>query len=496
MSSVYIVIEDAKDWKPYYPSANVITVQDYLFGERSDAPSATQIINLCRGYKYLSLGYYCSLLAEARGHRVIPSVRAINDLSRKSIYSLEIEDLDDLLNKSLGKDQAKTADTFTLDIFFGKCANEQLSEVARQVFEMFTCPLLQVEFKHSGKWRIKAIRPKELTRLTEPQEDVFAAALDNFSRYVWRKKSKKLSRYDLAILYNPEEKLPPSDPKALKNFIRVGKSLGIDVELIEKRDYAQLAEYDALFIRETTAISNHTYRFAKKAESEGMVVIDDPTSIMRCTNKVYLADLLAKNKVPAPKTKILQKQDLKHLDQLMAELGLPIVLKIPDGSFSRGIVKANNPEELLQGATELLKKSDLILAQEYLYTDYDWRIGVLNKKPIFACQYFMSKGHWQIYNHGAGGAVENGDFKTFPTMEVPPQVLKTAVKAASLIGDGLYGVDMKQNANGCYVIEVNDNPNIDAGVEDLYLKDELYRVILEEFIRRLELKRNQMMATS
>jgi glutathione synthase/RimK-type ligase-like ATP-grasp enzyme len=268
------------------------------------------------------------------------------------------------------------------------------------------------------------------------------------------------------------------------------------VELIEKRDYAQLAEYDALFIRETTAISNHTYRFAKKAESEGMVVIDDPTSIMRCTNKVYLADLLAKNKVPAPKTKILQKQDLKHLDQLMAELGLPIVLKIPDGSFSRGIVKANNPEELLQGATELLKKSDLILAQEYLYTDYDWRIGVLNKKPIFACQYFMSKGHWQIYNHGAGGAVENGDFKTFPTMEVPPQVLKTAVKAASLIGDGLYGVDMKQNANGCYVIEVNDNPNIDAGVEDLYLKDELYRVILEEFIRRLELKRNQMMATS
>lgn len=490
MSSVYIVIEDAKDWKPYYPSANVITVQDYLFGDRSSAPAGTQIINLCRGYQYLSLGYYCSLLAEARGHRVIPSVRTINDLSRKAIYSLETDDMDTLLNKSLGKNQAEMADTFTLDIFFGKTAHEQLGDLARQIFETFSCPLLQVEFRHSGRWRIRTIRPKDLSKLTEPQEDRFAEALDAFSRYVWRKRSKKLSRYDLAILHNPDEKLPPSDPKALKSFVRVGKSLGIDVELIERRDYAQLAEYDALFIRETTAINNHTYRFAKKAESEGMVVLDDPTSIMRCTNKVYLADLLQKNKVPAPKTRILQKKGLKKLDQLVEELGLPIVLKIPDGSFSRGIVKVNKADDLARAAGELLKKSDLILAQEFLYTEYDWRIGVLNKKPIFACQYFMSKGHWQIYQHGPGGEVGTGGFKTYPTMEVPPQVLKVAVKAASLIGDGLYGVDLKQNQNGCFVIEVNDNPNIDSGVEDLYLKDELYRVILEEFIRRLELKRN------
>mgnify|MGYP001030199576 FL=1 len=492
MSSVYIVIEDAKDWKPYYPSANVITVQDYLFGDHSSAPPATRIINLCRGYQYLSMGYYCSLLAEARGHRVIPSVRTINDLSRKAIYSLDTEDLDELLNKSLGKDQAKMADTFTLDIFFGRTAHEQLSDLARQLFEMFSCPLLQVEFRHSGKWRIKAIRPKELTRLTEPQEDLFAEALDKFSRHVWRHRVKRRARYDLAILHNPEEKLPPSDPKALRNFIRVGKSMGISVELITRKDYATLAEYDALFIRETTAISNHTYRFAKKAESEGMVVIDDPTSIMRCTNKVYLADLLQKNRIPAPKTRILQRKDLKHLDELVAELGLPMVLKIPDGSFSRGVVKVSKASELLTAASELLKKSDLILAQEFLYTEYDWRIGVLNKKPIFACQYFMSKGHWQIYEHGPGGEVGSGGFKTFPTMEVPPQVIKTAVKAASLIGDGLYGVDLKQNGNGCYVIEVNDNPNIDSGVEDQYLKDELYRVVLEEFVRRLELRHNQL----
>ena len=39
------------------------------------------------------------------------------------------------------------------------------------------------------------------------------------------------------------------------------------------------------------------------------------------------------------------------------------------------------------------------------------------------------------------------------------------------------------------VIEVNDNPNMDAGIEDAYLQDDLYSLVLEAFGRRLELKR-------
>jgi glutathione synthase/RimK-type ligase-like ATP-grasp enzyme len=44
---------------------------------------------------------------------------------------------------------------------------------------------------------------------------------------------------------------------------------------------------------------------------------------------------------------------------------------------------------------------------------------------------------------------------------------------------------------GAFVIEVNDNPNIDAGVEDATLGDGLYRLILEEFIRRIETLRSR-----
>lgn len=70
--------------------------------------------------------------------------------------------------------------------------------------------------------------------------------------------------------------------------------------------------------------------------------------------------------------------------------------------------------------------------------------------------------------------------------DAPQNVVETAVKAANLIGDGLYGVDLKQNADGVFVIQINDNPNIERGVEDAVLKDELYRIVLRDFIRRID----------
>src|SRR5690606_6966543 len=153
----------------------------------------------------------------------------------------------------------------------------------------------------------------------------------------------------------------------------------------------------------------------------------------------------------------------EQVDSLIGELGLPMVLKIPDGSFSRGISKVEDREALGNALHGYLKQSAVVLAQAFMYTDYDWRIGVLNNRPLFACQYFMSKGHWQIYHHKDGGKTASGSARTVPIREVPPKVLRVALKAARLMGNGLYGVDLKQSGDQVVVMEVNDNPNIDAG---------------------------------
>ena len=490
MSKLFIIVERKEDWTSYYPSEDVVTAQEYLeLPIDDDTGKRVQVINLCRHYKYLRHGYYCSLLAEARGHKVIPSVRTISELARKSLYSLVLEDLDRTLDKALAAHPYGSTDGFTLTLYFGRTDIEPLQDLARQLFEAFPCPLLLVEFKRNRTWHIEGIKPGAIHKLREDQEDLFANALDNFSRQIWRKpRSRKPFRYDLAILHDPGEAFPPSDAKALKNFVRVGRSLGIDVDLIERKDYSRIAEYDALFIRETTNVADHTYRFAKKAESEGLVVMDDPVSILRCTNKVYLADLLRSHKLGMPATEILYKENPQELEKVGERLGFPLVLKIPDGCFSRGVVKVNDDSELLAAASELFERSVLLLAQEFFYTEYDWRIGVLDRQPLYACQYFMSRGHWQIYNHKADGQDVNGECRAVPLEQVPPAVLELALEAAGRIGDGLYGVDLKQAGDKVLVIEVNDNPNIDAGIEDGQLGDELYRRILQAFVQRLELK--------
>jgi len=485
MATQLIVVEDVDDWE--YPGLEcpVVCVDDYLTGQEYFKLKNVQVINLCRSYRYLSVGYYCSLLAEARRHRVIPSVKSTRDLSSKAMYSLDAVNLDEQVQKSFRRHHKDSVETvFEMDVYFGNCRYEALSDLARQIFETFPCPLLRVAFRRQDRWHITSIKPLSLHRLEKENREFFEQSIAGYLKRRWRlPKAKSPARYDLAVLHNPDDPLPPSDKRALQNFVKAGAALGVDVELIERKDYARLAEYDALFIRDTTRINHYTYRFAKRAESEGMVVIDDPQSILRCTNKVYLAELLRANRVSTPKTVIVGKADLTAAE---AALGFPMVLKVPDGSFSQGVYKAENREQLREMAGKLFKSSELILAQEFLYTEFDWRIGVLNRKPIYASQYFMSEKHWQIVNYTASGKAIEGRFKTWPVAEAPAEVVNVAVKAANLIGDGLYGVDMKQGPDGVYVIEVNDNPNIEAGVEDACLKDELYRTIMGEFVRRLE----------
>ncbi|MFL1406471.1 RimK family protein [Marinobacter sp. M1N3S26] len=495
MSRLLLVVDHARDWAPYYPSEDLLTFDQYLQFS-APANSRVRVINLCQSARYLSQGYYCSLLAEARGHHVVPSVMTLNDLGRKGLFSLQLDELDPAviqwLDGAASTGDSKGNRSVRVMTFFGHAEVPELKSVARALFERLPCPILTVEFRHrKGKgWQIESMKPAAPADLTEAQQDAFAAALDRFSSIVWRKpRTRRRYRFDLAMLVNPEEELPPSDQVALERFEKAGRKLGINVERIGRRDYMRLPEYDGLFIRETTAIDHHTYRFARRAEAEGLVVIDDPVSILRCTNKVFLADLLRTNRVPTPKTLILSKDQKDAAAQVIEQLGLPVVVKIPDGAFSRGVLKAKDEKELKEALKTLFRQSALVLAQEYLYTDYDWRIGVLGGRAIYACKYYMVKGHWQIYQHGEAKQVDSGDFDTLPTYEVPRNVIQAALSATRLIGDGLYGVDIKQSGNRVAVIEVNDNPSIDSGVEDRFLGGELYTLIMQEFLTRMEAKR-------
>lgn len=483
MAENLLLVDDVKRWRKEFPDSPAVSVNDYLTGREWTKKKRVNVINLCRDLSYQSLGYYASLLAEARGHRIIPSVSTLHDLSRKTLYGPILDDLDEIINKALLKQaQALDISRFEILLIFGQCESEALRPLARKLYEAFRIPLLRVEFSRNGRWRIRRLRPGNTSHLNPSQQVFFRQMLTTQLRQNWKEPANnKTARYDLAILHDPKNSLPPSDAKALQAFIKAGAEVGINAELITEKDFGRLLEYDALFIRETTGINHYTYRFARKAANEGMVVIDDPDSIRRCVNKIFLTELLSAHQVAIPASVILSKHELDNAETL----GYPMVLKIPDGSFSRGMVKAGNREEMEKGAAELFRHSDLILAQAYTYTDFDWRVGILNGEVLFGCRYYMSRGHWQIVNH-ADGKIRQGKWDTLPAEQLPKDVIDTALRAANLIGNGLYGVDMKQTDQGVLVIEINDNPNIDQGVEDQVLGKALYQRVMAEFRRRLD----------
>jgi glutathione synthase/RimK-type ligase-like ATP-grasp enzyme len=127
--------------------------------------------------------------------------------------------------------------------------------------------------------------------------------------------------------------------------------------------------------------------------------------------------------------------------------------------------------------------SELFIAQEWLPSDFDWRVGVYDRRPLFVAKYFMAPGHWKVINAQQGMA--EGKTQAMTIGEAPEQVINLAVRAANLIGRGLYGVDLTQVEDRIYLIEVNCNPNIDAGNEDQVLGDALYREVVGVFARRI-----------
>lgn len=486
MNSVFILLNSLNDWKPYYQTDSLMTVPDYL-QHCYTGKDPRLVINLSDDYSYNSEGYYCSLLAQARGHRVIPGVETLNKLESGSGIRMD-RTLQKLCHQWITKNNI-TDDMWRLNIYFGNCMEKGLERIARYIFDNYPCPILQVTFNNHSRNQIESVQALSLKQLNEKEQDNFASALDNFNKKVWRTpRSARPARYSLAILYDPEEKFPPSDKDALNKFLEVAKRMNIHAELITEEDATRLMEFDALFIRTTTSLNHYTFRLAQKAMLNDIPVIDDPDSIIRCTNKVYLCELFEKSHIPAPASRLLFRSQSNSFAEISEYLGSPLILKIPDGSFSIGMNKVTSEEELQRALATMFERSSIVLAQEFIPTEFDWRVGLLDGEPLFACKYYMAKGHWQIYNHAHDDTGKNlcGAWETVPIYQAPQKVLDTAVKAAALIGKGLYGVDLKLVNGKAMVIEINDNPSIDHEVEDAILGDELYYRILNHFVRKLD----------
>ena len=480
----------------------------------------TTVVNVCKSYDYLSNGYYVSLLADARGLKVVPSLDQIEDLLHPYAYlralrESGIKTIDFTVVRGRRRVMPKvmvpgkrpgrattepaarldedpeshelryaTADVPYVDVLcaFGRTLDPRFRKVCSQVYRALGFPLLRIRmYREDDAWKVGQVGPTPIGYLTPEEKALFIetfSSLDDVSNPIPRGPA----RDSIACLWDPNDPFAASDEEAIRAFARAAKRRGMLFEVISPRALHSLPEHDALFIRTVTAVDHVSFRFSQTAESLGMPVIDDPQSIVRCSNKIYLHELCERHGIPMLPAMIVSR---KTPATELHTLGFPVVLKAPDGCFSAAVRRAENPADLDRLLAEMLTKSPLLLAQPFSPTDFDWRIGVLEGRLLYACKYHMARGHWQIAQYDGKGGSRSGRVEGVPIAKVPTRVREIALESSALIGNGFYGVDIKEYDDGPRLIEINDNPSVEYGYEDQIEGDRLYDAIIDTFVARI-----------
>lgn len=515
-----LVAPDAADL-PKVPGALAVRVEDFLAAVPTGTARNATVINLCPTLRYRSRGYYVSLLCEARGLKVIPTLESSESLadphamfrglqlahipsvdrkemqSRRRAVPAEIlpdDDDDDeaagpVLLRRVGRDDelsfrpvtdAECADQV---VCFGRCLDDRFQTLARRVYQVWPAPAMRVRFIHEDdEWKVVQVTPLAALKLKGADRDLL---LETLRRPEFLRPPRPVAEEhmpSIAILYDEMSLFAPSTTETMEKLERVAARKGVLARRIGMNEMNRLGEYDAVFIRAYTSVTSPVFQFALRAESLGKPVLDDTQSIIRCSNKVFLHELLTREGVPTPRSVV----STPHTPWAeLARLGLPFVIKLPDGAFSAAVHKVESKADYLRHSKPMFQQSPLLISQEWLPTEYDWRVTVLDGKVLFTCKYFMARGHWRIRAEDKRG-ISYGKVEAVHRDHAPREVTRVALRACRAVGNGLYGVDLKDTRRGPVVIEINDNPNIDVGYEDRADGDVIFEDLIDCFTRRIE----------
>ncbi|MBU1698503.1 MAG: RimK family alpha-L-glutamate ligase [Candidatus Eisenbacteria bacterium] len=266
---------------------------------------------------------------------------------------------------------------------------------------------------------------------------------------------------------------------SLMRFAQVAQRLGHRTDFLFRPDMYKIPDCNALFIRAATDPLNSAYVAARTAQMHNIPVLDDPDSIYICCDKVNMYHHLRRAGVSMPETEFVSEAEVTavHGKDLFERLGNPLVLKAPHSSFSLYVERAKTVEEYLSIGKRFMRRADRIIAQRFVPSQFDWRVGILGNRPLYVCQYTIPKKRWKILTYMPTGPAIQGPVKSMSLAEADPHLLERALQAAAAIGEGLYGVDLKQVGDDYIVIEVNDNPTIIAGDEDKKAPDVYEKII-------------------
>lgn len=217
--------------------------------------------------------------------------------------------------------------------------------------------------------------------------------------------------------------------------------------------------YDAILPRISNGMTRYGCAIVRQFEMQGLWTASSSIAITRSRDKLRAAQILTKAGVDTPKT--LVSRNSADIDDLIDQIGLPVIIKLATGTHGNGVVLADTKKaakSALQAFYLYNEDGTNILLQEYIEESAgsDIRAFVVGSRVVASMkrQSLDDDFRSNLHKGGEGTAIKLTD-----------EEKKLAVKAAKAMGLHIAGVDLMRSDRGPLVLEVNASPGF--GIEKI-----------------------------
>ena len=216
-----------------------------------------------------------------------------------------------------------------------------------------------------------------------------------------------------------------------------------------------------IFVRGTPTKDSHL-DLISEFERLGYCIVNNRTTINVCADKYRNYVRLKDYGLTQPKTVLIPNKDMVETSFEALDTKFPIIMKTLRGSKGVGVLFVESKKSL-DAIVQLVYKTDEesdLLIQEYIKTDYDVRVIVLDGRVIASMRRDVVEGDFRS-NYAQGASVSK-----FNLTDMEEKQCLLAAKAVDGIFTAVDFIPAKnRDKNPPYILEVNSSPGTD-GIEE------------------------------
>jgi len=231
----------------------------------------------------------------------------------------------------------------------------------------------------------------------------------------------------------------------------------------------KLSGFDAIIPRISNGMTRYGCAVVRQFEMQNIYTVSSSVAITRSRDKLRAAQILAKYDVDTPKT--LVSRNTSDIDDLLEQIGLPVIIKLAKGTHGNGVILADTrkaAKSALQAFYLYNEDGTNILLQEYIKESAgtDIRAFVVGNQVVASMKRDSLDDDFRSNLHQGGEGTP---------IKLTPEEKKIALKAAKAMGLHICGVDMMRSSRGPLVLEVNASPGF--GIEKVTGRDVASKII-------------------